>query len=62
MKTSEEIKKEVREDIRNGLKGSGCFTSEMVDKVIEAFDKCSTGYVFGYDNQTYPCGKIVKVL
>lgn len=46
MKTSDEIKREVREDICIELENSGCFTSDMIEKFIEVFDECSKGYLF----------------
>ena len=49
MKTSDEIKKEVREDICIELKNSGCFTPDMIEKFIDVFDECSKKYTFRCD-------------
>lgn len=61
MKTSDEIKKEVREDICIELKNSGCFTPDMIEKFIDVFDECSKKYTFRYDGEQ-PCDRIAKVL
>lgn len=61
MKTSDEIKKEVREDICCELKNSGCFTSDMIEKFIAVFDECSKKYIFRCGGEQ-PCDRIVKVL
>ena len=61
MKTSDEIKKEVRADICIELKNSGYFTSDMIEKFIEVFDECSKKYTFRCDGEQ-PCDRIAKVL
>ena len=61
MKTSDEIKKEVRDDICIELKNSGCFTPEIIEKFIEVFDECSKKYAFRYHGER-PCDRIEKVL
>lgn len=61
MKTSDEIKKEVRDDICIELKNSGCFTPDMIEKFIDVFDECSKKYTFRCDGDR-PCDRIIKVL
>ena len=61
MKTSDEIKKEVRDDICIELKNSGCFTSDMIKKFIEVFNECSKKYTFRCDGE-WPCDRIVEML